>query len=193
MKKWTIEKSEIVLDNKWMKVRRDTCLLPTGQCINDYYLWLGNDFSMVFGLTEDSQVILVRQYKHGAQDIVVELPAGLVDKTDPNPQAAAARELKEETGYVAESYTHLASPFIASAKAPTVAHLYMATGLVRVASQSLDSQESVECFLVSVPELMEMVNQGQIRDINSIATIFLALQRLGYIDFDRLMNQESKG
>jgi ADP-ribose diphosphatase len=179
MKKWMTQKSEIILDNKWIKVRRDTCSLPSGKTIDDYYLWVGNDFAMVFGLTTDDQVVLVKQYKHGAQDIVIELPAGLVNDSDSDPQSAAARELKEETGYEAENFIHLANVLTSSAKATTVAHLYLATGLAQVANPKLDSQESIEHFAVSQPELIQMIATGRIRDVNSIATSFLALQKLG--------------
>lgn len=193
MEKWTIEKSELVLDDKWVKVRRDTCVLPTGKTIDDYYLWEGNDFVMVFGLTKDDQVVLVRQYKHGAQDIVVELPAGLVDNSDSNPQVAAARELREETGYEAENYMHLMSLFVSSAKATTMAHLYLATGLTPVASPEPDSQESIENFCVSLPELIRMIDIGKIRDVNSIATTFLALEKLGRLAVTKPDSSAEKG
>jgi len=181
MEKWTILISKRVLDERWAKVRRDTCLLPSGEVVEDYFIWEGNNFAIVFGLTNDDKVVLVRQYKHGAQDIVVELPAGLVETFDSDPQVTAARELREETGYEAEDYTHLASLFVSSAKATTVAHLYLATGLAQVASPEPDSQESIESFCVSLPELIQMIDTGEIRDVNSIATIFLALQRLGWL------------
>ncbi len=180
MEKWTVVSSQLVLDNQWMKVRCDSCLLPSGEPLDDfYYVWEGKDFAMIFGLTEEDQVILVKQYKHGAQEIVVELPAGVVEDSDSDPQVSAARELREETGYEAKDYTHLASAFVASAKATVVAHLFLATGLVRTASPEPDRQESIEILRVSMPEVIRMINTGEIRDINSIATTFLALQKLG--------------
>lgn len=179
MKKWKILETKRILDEKWAKVRQDICLLPTGRIIDDYFLWEGNDFAMVFGLTNDDKVLLVRQYKHGAQDIVVELPAGLIDVSDDNPQGAVTRELREETGYVAENYTFLASLFVSSAKATTMAHLYLATGLVKVTNPKPDSQEIIESFCVPLPQLIQMIEIGEIREVSSIATIFLALQKLG--------------
>ncbi len=177
MKNWRVQKSKFIIDNKWMRVRQDICILPTGEQV-DYYLWMGNDFSMVFGLTKDDHVVLVKQYKHGAHDVVVELPAGVVDQTDSDPQGAAVLELREETGYEAKGYEHLGSVFVASAKAPTVAHLYLAKGLAKVADATPDGQEVIECLSVPVSELIDMIDKGEIRDVNSIAATFLALRRL---------------
>jgi len=182
MERWKIKESELVLDSKWMRVRRDTCVLPSGQTVDDYYVWEGNHFVMVFGLTSDQQVVLVKQYKHGAQDFVVELPAGVIDESDDDSLAAAVRELREETGYEAETFNCLAKVFIASAKATTMAHIYLATGLELTASPQLDSQETIESFRVSLPELVEMIDAGEIRDVNSIAAAFLALRELGYLE-----------
>ena len=179
MEKWKVLESNRVLNETWVKVRRDTCLLPTGKVIDDYFLWEGNDFAMVFGLTHGDEVVLVRQYKHGAQEVVVELPAGLVDASDDDPQAAAVRELKEETGFEAEDYAHLATVFVSSAKATTLAHLYLATGLTKVAAPKPDGQELIESFCVSVPELINMIDTGEICEVSSVATTFLALRRLG--------------
>jgi 8-oxo-dGTP pyrophosphatase MutT (NUDIX family) len=181
VKKWIVKESEYVLDTRWMKVRRDKCLLPTGETVEDYYLWQGKDFVMIFGLTSDDKVILVRQYKHGAQDIMIELPAGQIDDSDTNPLNAAIRELREETGYEAEDYTHLIDLFVASANSTVTAHLYLATGLTQITSPQLDNQELIESLSVSVTELMQMVTRGEIRDVNSIAAIFLALRKLNLI------------
>jgi len=181
MEKWRILRSKYVLNKRWAKVRQDTCLLPSGMVVDDYFIWEGGDFAMIFGLTKENKVVLVRQYKHGAQEIVIELPAGLIEASDGNPQAAAARELREETGYAADDYEYLGNLLVSSAKATTMAHLYLATGLSQVADPEPDSQESVEPLHVSLPELVQMIDTGRIHDVNSIATIFLALRRQGYL------------
>src|SRR5437899_611317 len=95
---WRVKESRLVLDNRWAKVRLDSCELPNGTLVPDYYYWEGGDFAQVFAITARNEVVLTRQYKHGVKEIVVELPAGLVGHGE-TPLAAAQRELLEETGY----------------------------------------------------------------------------------------------
>jgi 8-oxo-dGTP pyrophosphatase MutT (NUDIX family) len=180
VKNWQIKESKLVVDEKWMRVRKDMCILATGEEIS-YYLWLGDDFSMVFALTQEDHVVLVKQYRHGVQDVVLELPAGVVDPTDLDPLTAAARELREETGFDAVGYEPLGRVFLASSKAPTVGHFYLATGLAHAAEADPDVQEAIECLTVPVSKLIHMIDEGEIRDVNTIAATFLALRRLGRV------------
>ena len=78
--------------------------------------------------------------------------------------------------------SRLLSKPVSSAKATTKAHLYLATGLELVTSSQPDSQETIESFQVSIPELVQMMDTGEICDANSIAATFLALRELGCLD-----------
>jgi ADP-ribose pyrophosphatase len=176
--KWRVLDSELVLNHEWAKVRRDSCELPNGLILPDYYYWVGGDFAQVFALTRDERVVLVRQYKHGVQDVVIELPAGLVDPHDGQPLRTAKRELLEETGHEADSWRELGGLHVSSAKATTRAYGFLALGSYRTREQQLDASEDIEVLLASLPELDEMIRTGKIRDTNSIAICMLASQVL---------------
>ena len=79
MEKWKLLFSKLVFNNKWFKVRQDRVELPTGKIIDDYFVWPEGDVAFVAPVTEDNHLILVRQYKHGAGEIMIEFPAGYVD------------------------------------------------------------------------------------------------------------------
>ena len=101
-KHWKVLKSELVFDEKWYKLRRDEVELPNGKVMDDYYVSVRPDVVLSFPVTEDGDVIFVRQYKHAAADVFIELPGGVIDDHESNPKEAAKRELLEETGYTSD-------------------------------------------------------------------------------------------
>jgi len=175
---WTVKDSELVLNNRWAKVRRDTCILPNGLEIDDYYYWEGGDFAQVFALTPEGQTVLVRQYKHGVKEIVLELPAGMIATSDTSPLTTAQRELLEETGFEASFWQALGTLHVSSAKATTRAYPFLARQSRWVCEPSLDEQEAIQVVLCPIPEVLSLIAGGTIRDSHSIAACFLALHAL---------------
>lgn len=175
---WQVQRTQLVLDNPWARVRCDTCELPNGTIVPDYYYREGGDFAQVFAVTASDEVVLTRQYKHGVKEVVIELPAGLIDPSDATPLAAAQRELREETGYTAESWAHLGQLNVSSAKASTRASAFLAKSAKKTSEPSPDPNEAIEVSLATIDEFLDFISRGTIHDVNSIAVAFLALQAL---------------
>lgn len=178
---WQVKDSELVLDLRWAKVRRDTCILPDGFELDGYYYWEGGDFAQVFAITSDYQIVLVRQYKHGVKEIVLELPAGMIDADDASPLVAARRELLEETGFEASEWQSLGTLNVSSAKSTTRAYPFLACNVQLTQELNLDENEAIEVVCCSIPELLDLIAKGEVRDSNSVAACFLALKALGYL------------
>ena len=108
LRPWKILSSKHVYPN----VRIDHCELPDGQVIEGFVLEY-HDWATVVALTPDNQVVMERQYRHGIQKILLELPGGVIDDSDASPLEAARRELLEETGYTsaAAQVEHLVAGF----------------------------------------------------------------------------------
>src|SRR6266511_1200112 len=83
-------------------IRVDKCQLPNGQIITPNLLEYADEI-MVFALTQNQQVVLIKQYRHGVQEAILELPGGSVDEGE-SPLEAAKRELLEETGYSSDTF-----------------------------------------------------------------------------------------
>jgi 8-oxo-dGTP pyrophosphatase MutT (NUDIX family) len=96
---WTTTHSEILLEDRWIRLRADRLRTQQGVEIAPWYVLDYPDWCVVVALTEDQRLVLVRQWRHGAQSWSLELPGGVIDRTDRDPVAAAQRELQEETGY----------------------------------------------------------------------------------------------
>lgn len=97
---WTRLSSEEVADCRVFKVRRDISADPRDGRAHDFYVIESPDWINVIPLTDDGQVVLIEQYRHGTGEISLEIPGGMVDAGE-SPADAAARELLEETGYEA--------------------------------------------------------------------------------------------
>ena len=181
IQKWRVTGSVLALENRWAKVRRDSCVTPAGVLIEDYYYWEGGDFAQVFALTPDEHVLLVRQYKHGVKEIVLELPAGMISSSDGDALVTARRELLEETGFEAEKWQSMGVLNVSSAKSTTRAYPFLALGAHRVDGPSLDETEEIEVLLLPIPDLLDRITNGEVRDSNSLAACLLALKQLGRI------------
>ncbi|MEG4204953.1 NUDIX hydrolase [Microcoleus sp. Pol7_A1] len=176
--KWKLLRSRFVLNNKWCQVRQDEIELPSGQIIDDFFVQVRPNIALVFATTEQQELVFVRQYRHGAGEILLELPAGTFNPAEESGKSAAARELAEETGYVAEEILELATLYDNPVKDTNCIYLFFAKN-VKLASQiQLDITEDIEVVLVPLAEVFCKIANREICVSGSIAAIFLGLDFL---------------
>jgi len=177
---WQVITSEIVIETPHLRLRRDEIELADGQSIGSYYVRESRGFSVVFALTPDEHVVLVRQYKHGIGQAVLELPAGGIDIGE-TAEACAERELAEETGYVAGELPleHLGTFFFDPTGSTTRYHLYLARDAKPLVAQSFDLTENITLELATFEDLRRYVRDGTIDVGVHVASIYFVLDRLG--------------
>ncbi len=176
MKTWEVIESAYVFKSPFIKIRRDRCLLPDGRL----YLVDKEDFSMVVALTPRRDLILVKQYKHGAGDVIYELPAGFVDPGE-TPMDSARRELLDETGYRAEEWEHLGSFLVIPGFINMRGHFFLARDVVQVGGGRPDEYEDIEVELVPFDEVLSRIKGFDFQllsDANSLLALFLAQERM---------------
>jgi len=179
MHPWQVLSSRPLLDRlPWLRVWEEDVRLPGGLTIRGYLRTEGRAYAMVFALLTDGTVPLVWQYKHGVGRLTCELPAGYLDTPDEPPLAAARRELREETGLVAELWQPLGHLVIDTNRGDTRAHLFLALHAQRAGDPTPDPTEALEVTYHTPAELCQMVFSGQIDSLASAAAIMLALQKV---------------
>jgi len=169
----------LILDRRpWLRVWEEDVILPNGLQIPGYLLTEERDYAMVFALTEDGRVPLVKQYKHGLRACATDLPAGYLDDPSEDPLVCAQRELREETGYGGGQWRFLGQLVIDSNRGQTSAHAFLAVGVWLEGPPELDETEAITVHLHTPAEVADMVRQGQISSMASVATVLLALDAL---------------
>ena len=98
MNPWKLLKTEYLVDAPWLKVAKETCELPNGKVIDDFYTLWQPDWVLILARTAEGKWVMTEQYRHGTGKIALEFPAGIIDKGE-TPEQAALRELQEECGY----------------------------------------------------------------------------------------------
>jgi 8-oxo-dGTP pyrophosphatase MutT (NUDIX family) len=174
---WRLLAEEPLLDERWFRVRRETVELPTGLVVDDYLVAVREDFALVAAVTEDDELVLVRQWKQGVRAVMLELPGGIVDEEP--PETGAARELLEETGYRCAELRRVGGGPLDPSKETNRVHLFLGTGARRVAEQELDATEEIEVVLLPLAEVREAIRDGRIDAPTSVAGIYVALDALG--------------
>ncbi len=174
---WEHLGSERLLETPYFALRSDRLRLPDGAVKDPYYVVERPDAAIILPLTAEDEAVLVRQYRPPLERMELGLPAGLVEGGE-KPEAAARRELLEETGYSGGNW----EPLGALASSPSLkdnwAYLFLARGVERSAPPDPDEHELVETVTVPVGELLGLIRGGEIVSSSGVAAIMLALERL---------------
>lgn len=178
LKKWKILNSKMVLNNQWCKVRQDEIELPSGVVIDDYFVNLRPDIALILPITSNQEIVFVRQYRHGVGEILLELPAGAFNLNEESPQAAALRELEEETGYTSDQITQLGVLYNNPVKDSNKIYLFLAENITKVGQQQLDLTEEIEVVLIPIETVMEKIVTGEICVSGTVAATYLGLSFL---------------
>ena len=175
---WKLLSSEYIIKDNWATLRADTCEMPNGNIISPYYVLEYPGWANVVAITENNEVILIRQYRHAAGEVLLEVPGGCIDKGE-TPEQAVHRELLEETGYEFNAIEQLSVLYANPATGNNLTYCFLATGGKKVKEQSLDHGEEIEVELVSLQELKQLLLGNKIGQALHASGIFYALLRLG--------------
>lgn len=159
-----------------MKARLDQVRLPNGKPaereVCEHVGGVG-----VLPIDADGNIILVRQFRYPYNEVMLEIPAGKMDHDAEQAQECGARELREETGYIAGEMISLGVVYPSPGFLTETVHLYAAR-LLQFDAVCLDEDEFVETILMPIAELEEKIVNNEVRDAKTIVAMYRAKLKL---------------
>jgi len=164
---WRVLDSRSAYADPWVSLRTDRVQTEDGHVLDSYHVVEYPDWTSIVALTEaDQRLILVREYRHGVGGVLIGLPGGLVDASDgvtglQAAKFAAARELREETGYRARAVQHLLTTFPNPSNQNNTAYVFFAEQAVQNEDNSL-AEPGVEVFLEDFVSVLQRAREGRL-------------------------------
>ena len=177
-KRWDIIKEKILYDQGIVRFSEQECYHPEKEVEHNFFKMEFLDWVNIIPLTEDGQLVLVKQYRFGTEEVTLELPGGTLDAGENKPQLAAERELLEETGYQGQDLVSLGNVAVNPAIQNNYCHFYFVSEVEKVQQQELDNSEDIEVVLVSWSEVDELIADGEITHSLTILGILYAQRYL---------------
>ncbi len=147
MKPFKVLNSEMLVDELYCRVEKQRVLLPN-EIEADWFIRHSDPAVVIVPQLKSGEIYLQKTYKHGCGKIIIEFPAGLVDSGE-NPLNAAIRELREETGLVAEEIIPLGKCAADATGSNMTYYFFLAKNCEKVGDPELDDAEQIEPFVVS--------------------------------------------
>ncbi len=163
--------SDVIFEGKILRLKKDTVMLENGEhAFREVVEHSGG--VCILPVTDDGEIIFVRQFRYPFKEILTEIPAGKREK-DEEPLTCGIRELKEEVGAVADKITYLGKLYPTVAYDTEVIYMYLAEGL-HFSDQHLDEDEFVDIVKIPFDKAVEMVMRDEIPDSKTQIAILKA-------------------
>lgn len=170
-KPWTILSSQFDKTYRVFSLRTDRARSPRTGLVHDFFILESPSWVNVIPITASQEVVLIQQYRHGTRSVTVEIPGGLVERSD-TPESAACRELLEETGYKPQAMLSLGFVHPNPAIQNNRCYTFLARDVYPVASQNQDAKEDIEVILRPLSDVPRLIREGIITHSLVIAAFY---------------------
>lgn len=177
MKKWSTKNRKEIMRAHVFKYETIESSSPDGDKSGVFDIVSCLDWVNVVAISEEGQLILVKQYRHGTDEITLETPAGAIEKGEV-PLAAAKRELEEETGYISNDWKDLGKVKVNPAFMTNTCHVYLADNCKDSGQQSFDPLEEIELERIDKSKISELIEGNRIDHSLSLLSLLKYLRLL---------------
>lgn len=177
--RWPRISSRSIADCRIFKVREDLCERESDGKKSGFFIIECPNWVNVIALTPEREVVLIEQYRYGVEDVLLEIPGGIIDEGEA-VETAAKRELLEETGYSSDKWILLGKSLPNPAMQNNMVYHYLALDCKKTGDTAFDEHESIVTKMTPVSEIEDMIKSGRIDQSQVVAAFY----------FLRLMNEE---
>jgi len=171
LKPWTIISSRVDKSYRVFNLRHDRACSPRTNQTHDFYVLESPPWVNIIPLTQQNDVVLIRQYRLGIRDITLEIPGGLLESSD-SPEEAASRELWEETGYREETLIPLGAVHPNPAIQNNLCYTFLARNVFPTGNRNQDEREDIEVVIRPLSEIPGLIKEGIITHALVIAAFY---------------------
>jgi ADP-ribose pyrophosphatase len=167
-----VTNSETIFHGKVFDVRVDQIEYPETGNKSFRQVAIHPGGAVILPLQDDGKVILISQYRYPHNQVVLELPAGKLEKGE-DPLNCASRELTEETGYIAKKITKLGKIYTTPGFCNETLHIYIAEGLIQGNHSREEGEEDITMHALTLEEIDDKIKSGDIVDAKTISGFYM--------------------
>ena len=160
--RWKRISSKIIGSFRIFSIREDRYQLPRHDREASFFILESGDWVNVIPMTEAGEIILIRQFRFGTEEVTLEIPGGIVEPGH-TPLEAGQNELLEETGFNTDQWEYLGYVHPNPAFLNNRCHSFLARGVKKVAETRWEESEEIEVLKVPYPDIKDLIANGQIR------------------------------
>jgi len=175
---WKILSSTYIHKGPWATLRADQCEMPDGRIVPAYFVLEYPNWSNAVAITEEGKILMVRQYRHAAQIVSLELPGGVIENGEA-PEDAIKREILEETGYSFDEVELISTIYANPATGNNHTYCYLAKNGKKTQLQNLDEHEEIIVEEYTIDEVKQLLAENKIAQALHCTNLFYALMKLG--------------
>lgn len=168
---WIRQQSNEIADCRVFKVREDLSRRASDGAEHKFFVIENPDWVNVIALTAKNEIVLIDQYRHGTEEIALEIPGGMVDRGE-DAAIAAQRELLEETGYAAREMIFLGKSRPNTALQNNWQYHYLALDCELKSDVKFDDHESVVTKLADFSEIPQLIESGKLNHSLMVAAFY---------------------
>ncbi|HQU85078.1 MAG TPA: NUDIX hydrolase [Pyrinomonadaceae bacterium] len=158
---WKINNSKKIADCRVFNVREDFCERESDKLKSSFYVIENPNWVNIIALTKENEVVLIEQFRHGIEEIILEIPGGMIDG-DEEPEFAAKRELLEETGFSSNEWICLGKSRPNPAIQNNTIYHFLALNCEKTEETSFDEHENVVTKFKKIENVEALMKNGEI-------------------------------